>query len=262
MRRTYLILLLFCLFSCNAEKILAIDSEDFSGFPLQLTNIPTFYITTVDSLEVTSKELYVKCRIEVIDNNSYLIYDSVNIRGRGNGSWTLMPKKSYRIKFPQKTKLLGDKYANAKNWTLLANCCDKLMVRNALTRELGLFCGMVFNPTAKFVDLYINGGCQGTYQISDHIDVRKKRVDIEEQDDILTDESNITGGYFLEVTTTKAIQAQEADKPWFFSDKGVGVIIKYPEKEVIHDSQKSYIQSFINEFESRLFSEDFSNLET
>lgn len=177
--RKILILFLFAFnvfdvaFSNVIEEVKAFQSNRFDTWQ-------SIYIDTYDSVAITSKEIYVLSKLSIVDGISKITYDSVKIRGRGNGSWTIMPKKSYRIKFPTKVEFLGDEYAKAKNWTLLANCCDKSMIRNALTHELGVFCGMEFNPAAFFVDLYLNGEYQGTYQISDHVDVRKKWVDIED----------------------------------------------------------------------------------
>lgn len=127
-------------------------------------------------------------------------YDSTLIRGRGNSSWYNSQKKAYRVKFAKKQHFLGEGFANAKSWPLLANDGDKTMIRNALTYDLGRFMGMKFCPGAKFVDLYLNNAYRGTYQISDQVQVHKKRVEVSEQDGwlILTVGKRIAIGQWLQ----------------------------------------------------------------
>ena len=147
----------------------------------RLTNLPHVYINTFDGKDVTSKKAEVSVNLYMVDEkDSVAVYDSIAIRGRGNSTWNL-EKKPYRIKFKEKTRFLGHERANAKKWTLLANHGDKSLIRNALASYIGDLCGQVFTPGARFVDLTMNGVYQGCYQISDQIEVRKKRVDIEEQ---------------------------------------------------------------------------------
>jgi hypothetical protein len=163
------------------------------------TDLPTVYVETFDGKGITSKEVYKYCKLHYVDEDGLVThYDSVSIRGRGNSTWN-MAKKPYKIKFNEKEKLLGKGYAKAKKWTLLANAGDKTMMRNAVTSALGRRTSLPFNPAAKFVDLVLNNVYQGTYQISDQIDVRPHRVDITEQNYPLGQNDNITGGYLLEV---------------------------------------------------------------
>ena len=221
----------------------------------QLTDLPTIYINTENSQSITSKDIYIYATMVYVDGGSVVQYDSLQIRGRGNSTWTSMPKKSYRIKFNAKEKLLGKGYANAKSWTLLANCTDKSMIRNALTRNLGEFISMKNTPAAKFVDLYLNGTYQGTYQISDQVEVRQHRVDISEQDEALTASSNITGGYLLEVDGFADIN----EKYFYTGTKDIYVRIHYPDEDYIQPNQISYISNYVSAFEKALFSTKFDD---
>ena len=147
----------------------------------QLTNLPTLYIETDDQRGITSKEHYTNCTLTIVDGDSIATYPNTEIRGRGNSTWWNSDKKAYRIKFATKQKLLGRHFANARSWTLLANHGDKTMIRNALTYDLGRFMGMKFCPAARFVDVYLNDTYCGTYQISDQVQVHKRRIDIDEE---------------------------------------------------------------------------------
>ena len=193
----------------------------------RLTNLPTIYIDTYGGAPITSKTNYIYSTLRYVDEQDHVtVYDSVQIRGRGNSTWGLA-KKPYKLKFNQKERFLGPQRANAKKWTLLANAADKTLIRNAITAAIGEFTSLVFNPAYKFVDLVLNGTHLGNYQISDHIDVRKRRVNIEEQDLPLAPESDITGGYLLEVDGFKEGNC------FTTSRYSVPVRIHYPEDEDI-----------------------------
>lgn len=215
------------------------------------TNLPAVYITTFDGYGITSKTEYKYCTLRYVDEqNNVTTYDSVQIRGRGNSTWN-MSKKPYRIKFHSKERFLGKERANAKSWTLLANAGDKTLIRNAVTSAMGEFLGLDFNPAYKFVDLNVNGTYYGNYQISDQMEVRKKRVDIVEQDFPLSEGSNITGGYFLEVDGF-----QHGN---YFTTSGYGVPIRIhsPDEDEIEESQNKYIRNYIKGFENALIGASF-----
>ncbi len=218
------------------------------------TNLPHIYINTFNRQSITSKDYYIYCTLIYVDEeDNVYTYDSVSIRGRGNSTWGLS-KKPYKIKFHEKEKFLGKGYAKAKKWTLLANAGDKSLIRNAITSEMGNWLGMKNSPAAKFVDLTLNNVYQGNYQISDQVEVKAHRVNITEQDYPLTDESDITGGYLLEVDGF-------ADGNVFYSSKGLPIRIHYPDDEEIVSVQNNYIRNYVNSFESVLFSNDFADPE-
>lgn len=221
----------------------------------RMTNLPAIYINTFKNVAITSKEVYVYANMVYVDESDNIThYDSLQIRGRGNSTWNLA-KKPYRIKFHVKEKFLGKGFANARNWTLIANAGDKTLMRNAITSLMGEFTTLKFNPAAKFVDLVLNGVYQGNYQISDQIDVRKHRVDIVEQDLPLLDTSDITGGYLLEVDGFN-------DGNCFTTSKySVPVRIHYPDEDDIVASQNLYIRSYIASFESALASSTYADAE-
>ena len=221
----------------------------------RITNLPSVYVSTFDGYDITSKTTYKYCKLVYVDEQDQVThYDSVEIRGRGNSTWN-MSKKPYRIKLHQKERFLGEGKANTKKWTLLANAGDKTLIRNAVTSAMGEFLGMYFNPAYKFVDLNVNGSYYGNYQISDHVDVRKYRVHVKEQDYPLTDESNITGGYLLEADGFK-------DGNCFTtSTYSVPIRIHYPDEDEIAYEQNEYIRQYMRDFERVLCSDDFTDPE-
>ena len=119
---------------------------------------------------------------------------------------------------------------------------------------MGEFLGMPFNPAAHFVDLVINGTYLGNYQVSDQVNVDNKRVEIFEQEDEATEESNITGGYLLEIDGFAT-----SEPVYFRTNKSLLVTVKSPDEDCINGAQKDYIRGYLNEFESRLFAENFTD---
>lgn len=219
----------------------------------QLTNVPTIYIETFNNAQITSKNTYLYARMTYNDGGRITQYDSLQIRGRGNSTWNLA-KKPYRIKFKESTKFLGKGYAKNKSWTLLANHADKSLLRNAVTSRMGKFLGQSFNPAAHFVDLVINGTYLGCYQVSDQVNVDNKRVEIFEQEEFPTDTTDISGGYLVE------IDGFGTSEPYYFrTNKNIIVSIKSPDEDVISDRQVNYIRNYLNDFESRLFSSNYTD---
>ncbi len=221
---------------------------------VQLTTLPTLYIETLDGQDVTDHDQYKYCRIVMVNGADTARYDSVKIRGRGNTTWTL-PKKPYRIKFAKKTRLLGKEEAKAKDWVLLANAGDKLLLRNALASCVGQMTCLPFNPCYQFVDLYLNGRYDGNYQVTDQMEVHKGRIEIARQDTVVTDpRTDISGGYFLEPEGNTA-----SDGLYFTSKQGCHIRIHDPKPDVINERQKSYIKAYINKFETALYGDDFTH---
>lgn len=243
---------------------LAATAQEADAEHVRLTNLPHLYLETFSGRPITSKTTMVYARLWFVDQQDQVsFFDSLQVRVRGNSTASLA-KKPYKLKFQKKVKLLGKGHANAKKWTLLANHGDKTLLRNALTSRMGERVGLPFNPAAEFVDLTLNGQYVGNYQLSDQIDVRPHRVDVVEQDNPLTDESNITGGYLLEVDcfsdfTTSPQGPNSSPTGFYTSRKSAAVRIHYPDEDEIALAQYNYIRNFVNEFEKRLFSASFTH---
>ena len=212
----------------------------------QRTDVPSVYIETENRRSITSKEQYINCTFIYVDGDSLGRYENTLIRGRGNSTWWNSDKKSFRVKFEKKQRLLGEGFANAKSWTLLANHGDKTMIRNALTYDLGRFMGMKFCPAARFVDLYLNGNYQGTYQISDQVQVHKKRVEVDED-----------SGWLLEVANENS-----KEEP-LISSTGFNIMynIKNPKDQQLTVDRRIAIGRWIQQFESTVASHDYCDPE-
>ncbi len=221
---------------------------------VQLTNLPTIVIHTVGAEDIVIKEKYIKGIVSVISEEGAAIYtDSLEIKGRGNSSWTF-PKKPYRMKLYEKASLLGAP-AKEKNWTLINNFGDKTLMRNLLAFDLSEKLEIGYTPFGTPVDVVLNGEYKGTYQLCDQIEVAQGRVEVEKmkEDDITL--PNLSGGYLLEID---AYAHEEVS--WFSSSMtGIPVTIKYPKDDEIVSEQKNYIKSFFDLMETALYSDNYKD---
>lgn len=222
-----------------------------------ITDLPAVYITTDNGEEITSTDVYTTANLKVVEaDGTSTDYAETKVRGRGNTLFTL-EKKPYKLKLVKKTALAGADHAKGKKWNLMADHGDKTLLRNAVASFIALEAGQPFAPTAKFVDLTVNGKYVGTYRMTDQIDIRKKRVNITEQPEVVTSLTDITGGYLLEIDDA----ADDLEGSVISTPRGMKVTIKSPDEDVIVDSQIEYISGHLEKFENALFSNDWLDAE-
>lgn len=221
----------------------------------QYSNLPTLYVDIAGGQFVEDKETYLDCVLEFVGAGVDTVFSDGRIRGRGNSTWVRGPKLPYRLKFYSKHRLMGPNHANAKSWVLLANNFDKTLMRNAVASFIARELGQKFVPGAQFVDLVVNGRFDGNYQLTDHIEVRTKRIEIHEQEDFPAEGDDISGGYYVEVCN------DEEGADVFTTNYGTVMRLRSPDVEVTAESQREYIVGYMNELERRLFTSKFRDAE-
>lgn len=228
-------------------------SGDNSKLP-QATKIPSVVIHTSNAQDIVDKEVYLKGIVSIVSENGSLIYtDSLEIKGRGNASWSF-PKKPYRMKLYKKASLLGLP-AVEKSWTLINNYGDKTLMRNLLAFDLSKRLEIPYTPAGKPVDVFLNGEYKGTYQLCDQIEVATNRVEIEKLKTTNISLPDLSGGYLLEMDAYA-----NAEISWFTSDLNkIPVTIKYPKDDEIVSAQSQYIKSHFNLMEKTVYTSDFRN---
>ncbi len=151
--------------ACNKEK------------SHQKTGLPVVYIKTENGNDILSKTDFLKARILIISEEGKTLYaNSTQIKGRGNYSWFFSPKKGYRIKLDEKAGLFG--MHDAKNWILVANYSDPTNLFNTVALELGNRLQMDFCNHTQHVELVINGKHLGNYLLTEKIETKKGRVEV------------------------------------------------------------------------------------
>lgn len=173
--------------------------------PAKLEDVAVINIVTETGGDVTSKEDYIRASFTLKDNAGRDIeVGSMRIRGRGNATWN-MEKKSYRLKFDDDICLMSTVSGGTtmnKDWTLLANHCDKSHLRNITAMSIGRELeGIDWSPYTELVEVYLNGEYRGVYMLSEQVEAADQRVEIKdgEKDDIgfLLELDNYAAGEFL-----------------------------------------------------------------
>lgn len=163
---------------------------------------------------------------------------TLQIKGRGNTTWNNYPKKPYRIKLDEKTKMLGIK--GNKDWVLLANYSDKSLMRNTIAMEISRICGLEWTPRCRAVELYLNGEYQGVYDLFQKVEVAGEKVDIT-PDDI-----------FLEVDTTQ-------DEPVSFMTDIYAVPVMFKEPTYPTAAQQAFVKDYFSKIEKAMSGSNFGD---
>ena len=226
--------------------------------------LPVLYITTENNTSITSKDDYlnatyyldVKGIAEYTNIGSISAPLNMEIKGRGNYSWTGFNKKPYRIKLADKQPLLG--LIKSKHFTLLAHADDakdkKGYMRHAAGFELSKMIGIAWTPEAKPLEVVLNGDYIGLYFLTEHIRVDKDRVNIVEQEDEETDSQKITGGWLVEIDNYDEdphITIKEGGKTTMW--------LTYKTPEVLSSAQETYLTNQIKLLDNLIYGDKNSN---
>ncbi len=241
-------------------------SASYSG------SLPTLFINTENGASIVSKETYVNATY-YLDNMGDESVASVGseteqlpmeIRGRGNYTWTGFDKKPYRIKLGSKTPLLGMK--KSKLFALLAHADDQLgFLRNEVGFELSRRMGLDWTPSTHPVEVVLNGSYIGLYFLTETVRVDSDRVNIVEQEDQETDAEAITGGWLVEIDNyDEDLQVRITE------GNGERIRFTYKTPELLSSAQENYLRNQMNALDDAIYVtnknstewEDYVDLET
>ncbi len=231
------------------------ESTSYSG------TLPVMFINTDGGVPITSKDEYVYAEY-YIDNMGNDTFENVGskdapelmqIRGRGNYTWTAFDKKPYRLKLDSKTPLLGMK--RNKHWALLAHADDNLsFLRNTVGFEVSRLMGLAWTPSQQPVEVVLNGDYIGLYMLTEIIRVEPDRVNITEQADYETDRFSITGGWLVEIDNY-----QEEEQIRTVEGNGKSIWSTYKSPEHLSDEQRTYLTGLINTTNAAIYVSDKTN---
>ena len=225
--------------------------------------LPVLFINTVDSMPIDSKDVY--CQAQWwLDNMGDTLFESIGsstaplgmqIKGRGNATWTNLEKKPYRLKFDQKHKVLG--MPSSRHWVLMANAEYWMgQMNDALPFEIGRRMGMAWNPRMEPVEVVLNGDYIGLYFLTEKIRVAKDRVNIEEQNDYEIDPERVTGGWLLEIDNYI-----EPENITFVEGDGMPFWVTPHSPEHLSPVQREYITNFLLAANEAIYCSDKSSTE-
>lgn len=208
--------------------------------------VPTIKIDVEDGKTIESKDEYQNIQVTVQETETLTYSASGRAKGRGNATWGY-EKKPYKIKFDQKLGLMS--FAANKEWVLLAEYCDKSLMRTAYMCELAQTVGLPYPIHYRHVQLYLNGEYLGIYVLTDQVEKKSNRVDIED-DGFLFENDN----YFWEEPLNFMTNYREY---WY--------TFKYPDPEdgeiTAGDQSYNFITGFMNDFEAALYVDNFKDPE-
>lgn len=141
------------------------------------SKLPVIYITTDDGAAITTKETYKGAKLRIQGNAEFKeqYNGAIEVKGRGNSSWTSYPQKPYKIKLASKTNLFG--FGKNKHWVLISNYGDNAMMRNKFASDLAKELNIV-GMDMTWTPCILNGKYNGVYMFSEHIRIDKNRVDV------------------------------------------------------------------------------------
>ena len=131
---------------------------------------------------VSSKDYYLNAQITIQGNGVWPDFqDSVQIKGRGNSSWSSYPyaKNPYRLKFDESVKPFGLK--KGKNWNLIAQAQTGSMMTNAMAMKMARMVGAAGANDVIPVDLYMNGMYRGSYIFTQKTGLANNSIDLDDE---------------------------------------------------------------------------------
>ena len=151
----------------------------------RIATVPRIDIDIDGGYYVTSKDYYLNAKFRISGNGVYENFtDSVQIKGRGNSSWSAS-KKPYRLKFDEKVKPFG--LTKGKSWVLLANAQSGSLMANAIAMKIGQMAGAKYPNHIIPVELYMNGTYMGSYMFTEKVGLANNSVDIDEEEGYLVE---------------------------------------------------------------------------
>lgn len=220
--------------------------------------LPVLHINTEGRIAITSKDNYVSATyyLDALGLDGYESIGSkdnplpMQIRGRGNYTWTSFNKKPYRIKLESKASLLG--MNKSKHFALLAHADDNLgFLRNTIGFKLSELLGLDYTPVQKPVEVIINDDYIGLYFLTETIRVANDRVDITEQADNITDPTSITGGWIVEIDNY-----DEPEQIKITEGNGDVIRVTYKSPEILSQAQRSYLTDQFNAIDDAIYASD------
>lgn len=200
-------------------------------------------------------------RNHVIDpKNGYNGKIGIEIRGNYSAS---LPQKPYNLELWDvngnaiKAPILGMPIES--DWLLLANYNDKSFARNALPFQLFDSMGH-YAVRTRLVDVVINGEYRGIYLFSEKIKRDTNRVDVPKLDPTEIAGVDATGGYMIK------IDYWDNNNSWLLGHSPIGypgldihMVYYYPKETDIVLQQRTYIQQFVESFETALYGVQFDD---
>ncbi|MBK7106527.1 MAG: CotH kinase family protein [Ignavibacteriae bacterium] len=235
-----------------------LNSDFFAQENFTSSNLPIFVINTNGKAIVDENRITAELGIifNELNNRNYLTeefnnYNSeITIELRGSSSMEY-PKKQYRFETVDSinenlnVSLCGLPKEN--DWILNGPYNDKTLIHNFLAYGLSNKLGRYASRTV-FCELILNNEYQGLYILLETVKRDKNRINISQLTNIENEGDELTGGYIVKIDK---MDGENID--FWYSKYGTPFQYHYPKPDEITQSQKDYIQNYLNDFEELMF---------
>lgn len=226
-----------------------------SNLPIVIVNTGT--LTIVNGTKITAT-------MSIIDHgfgatnyvsdipNNYDGYIGIEIRGQSSTSF---PQKQYGLETRDvlgnnvNVSILGMPPEN--DWILYAPYDDKSLMRNTLAYNLARNLGR-WASRGSFCELVINGIYQGVYVYQEKIKIDANRVNVTKLLPADTIGVNITGGYIVNIDKDPASWYSAIPPNNSTGGQKIRFTCNSPDTVAIMKTQRAYIKSYIDSFETAL----------
>ena len=218
--------------------------QDFNAKHALQLHYPTVYIYSEDGMGNNLKNYHGKkqMRVVILDEEGHVTEcenTTVNVRGNSTSAGD---KRPYNLKFSSKKQVLD--LGKNKKWSLLAECFDSTLIRNALFFELAKEMELDYTPDAKFVMVYMDDLYKGCYLLTERIDISYDRVDIVPS----------IGEFIFEYEEER----EEDDTKYITTPSGWRFAIKDPDDPSA--DLFTYMQKILDKFDSAVTAKNFDQL--
>lgn len=218
------------------------------------TGLPVVYVDTEGGKGVHSKTEEVPASLYIKGVGAYETLQPVScrVRGRGNSTWS-WPKKPYLIKLDGKASIFG--LPKHKRWVLLANFCDRTLMRNLVSMKVSSMTRLAWTPGCVPVELVLDGKHLGNYLLVEQVRADGHRVNVGDD------------GYLLECDWHYDSPVQWLDPHGYYygmngKASGIPFGVKNPDPDEITSEQLSFIKSYITRTANAIYGAGFAHPET
>lgn len=183
-----IVIVFFVLFATIFKITELIITHKDDGFPkieISLKDV------SIEEIDMNSKDIkYPNNTVTFTTNNNSKLYENVEIKGRGNSSWT-QPKRTYQIKFNEKVNFAN--YLNSKKAVLINNYVDPSHIRNDIAFYLEKLLDTPHRTSGQFIELYFDNQYHGLYYITNKVELGNSGINLDNPFGILVELDNFYG---------------------------------------------------------------------
>jgi len=194
------------------------------------------------------------------EGNDYDGYIGIELRGSSSQGY---PQKPYAVETRNadgsnnNVSILGMPEEN--DWVLLSHYNDKSLMRNILGYSLFDKLGN-YATRAHLVDVIVNNSYQGIYLLAEKIKGDKNRVDIANLKEEDVEGEELTGGYIFKIDYWNNNDSWLSPySPINHPNFDVHFVFHDPKWDELVWQQKDYIEDYVTEFETKLYSTGYDN---